>query len=227
MERFSDCIYKDMCDIDKCKDACMRYVEMSFMLKHSNIPKTKQCVNVLVPDECDIKAFETLADIRNSIVDFTENGKSLYIYSTNCGNGKTTWSIKLMLQYFHECWAGNGFTERGVFVHIPTYLYMCKQNISHPDESFEKLQLLLPTVDLVIWDEIASGKLSEYDYNNLLVLLNQRELNEKANIFTGNIMPDKLEQYVGSKLASRILNNSVQIKLRGGDKRYGSITDFK
>lgn len=227
MERFEDCIYKDICEIEHCKKACIRYVEMNFMLNNSNIPKAKQKINTIIPDECDVKAFMRLSKIRENIVDFTENGNSLYIYSTNCGNGKTTWAIKLMLQYFHECWAGNGFKERGIFIHIPTYLYMCKQNISHTDEYFEQLKLLLLEVDIVVWDEVASSKLSEYDYNNLLVLLNQRELRCKANIFTGNIEPNQLNSYIGNKLTSRVLNSCELIELKGGDKRNGTASNIK
>lgn len=225
MDKFQDCIYKDMCD-QTCKQACMRYVEMKYMLKYSNIPKAKQKVNSLVPDTCDIKAFENLASIRNSITEFTENGHSLYIYSTTCGNGKTTWAIKLMLQYFHECWAGNGFTKRGVFVNVPTFLYTCKSIISKPDENFEELRQSLFDVDLVIWDDIAAAKMSDYDFGILLAFIDNRVLNEKANIYTGNIEPNNLEQFVGTKLASRILEGD-KICLRGGDKRYGSVADIK
>lgn len=220
-----NCIYKDMCDLE-CKQACMRYVEMNYMLKHSNIPKSKQCINKLIPEPCDESAFEYLADVRNSIVDFTKNGKQLYIYSSNCGNGKTTWAIKLMLQYFHESWAGNGFTQRGIFIHVPTYLYKCKEVINKPDESFELLRYMLPRVDLVIWDEIASTRLSEYDYTQLLVTIDQRNLNELSNIYTGNIKPYDLERCVGSKLASRMLGGCELVELKGGDRR-GTVTDNK
>lgn len=224
--KFEDCIYKDFC-MSVCKEACIRYVEMKFLLKTSNIPKSKQKINKLVPENCDNEAFEQLALIRESIVDFTQNGEQLYIYSNNCGNGKTTWAIKLMLQYFNEIWPGNGFTERGLFIHVPTYLYMCKQVISKPDENFEHLREMLPEVDLVIWDEIASTDLSNYDYTNLLVLLDQRSINERSNIFTGNIQPNSLERILGSKLSSRILYRTKKIELKGGDRRNGTTSNFE
>ena len=124
-----------------------------------------------------------------------------------------------MLQYFHEKWPGNGFTKRGVFVNVPTFLYKCKEQISNPNPEFELMKKSLETIDLVIWDEIAGTRLSEYDFNNILVLLNTRELNEKANIFTSNIRPSELEKYVGNKLASRINGNCIRVELKGGDKR--------
>ena len=216
--KIADCIYKEVCT-QECSQSCIRYLEMKYMLEHSNIPKAKQRINTLYPDDCDVEAFKKLAEIRNSISYFTENGSSLYIYSTNCGNGKTTWAIKLLLQYFHECWAGNGFTTRGIFINVPTYLYKCKEQISNPTREFEELKKSLETVDLVVWDELAGTRLSEYDYNNILVILNNRELNEKANIFTSNIKPEDLEKFVGAKLSSRINGNCIRVELQGGDKR--------
>lgn len=213
-----DCIYNEICNLD-CGETCLRYLEVKYMLEHSNIPKAKWRLNTLYPDQCDVEAFEKLSELRSNIIDFTENGSSLYIYSTNCGNGKTTWAIKLMLQYFHLRWPGNGFTERGIFVNVPTFLAQCKEQISHPTQEFEAMKRALSTIDLVIWDEIAGTRLSEYDFNNILVLLNTRELNEKANIFTSNIKPAELEKYVGAKLASRINGNCIRVELNGGDKR--------
>lgn len=216
--KYEDCLYKDYCE-NECHLSCIRYLEMKYLLKTSGIPKSRRKVNVLIPPDCDVDAFERLSDIRNNIVSFTENGKNLYIYSSNCGNGKTTWAIKLLLQYFNEIWAGNGFTRRGVFINVPTFLNMCKSTISSPDEEFFELRDSLANVDLVVWDEIASTKLSEYDYNILLTYIDQRTLNEKSNIYTGNISPEELYKFVGTKLASRISNSATKIMFKGGDMR--------
>lgn len=188
------------------------------MLKHSNIPKIKQRINTLIPDDCDIDAFVRLSEIRDDIVDFTECGNSLYIYSTTCGNGKTTWSIKLLLQYFNEKWAGNGFTKRGIFINVPTFLYKCKDTISHPDPEFEILKKDLFDVDIVVWDDIAASNISNYDFTTLLAILDYRVLNEKSNIYTSNIVPSELERHLGTKLSSRI-NEGIKVCLKGGDKR--------
>jgi DNA replication protein DnaC len=193
---------------------------MKYLLKTSNIPKYRQKINPLIPDACDVQAFERLAEVRSNIVDFTKNGEKLYIYSETCGNGKTTWAIKLMLQYFNEMWAGNGFIKRGIFLNVPTFLSKCKSIISKPDAEFEDLQHSLASVDLVIWDDIAATKLSDYDYNLLLTYIDQRVVNGKANIYTGNILPDKLANYVSTRLASRICGDSaIKIELKGGDRR--------
>jgi hypothetical protein len=50
---------------------------------------------------------------------------------------------------------------------------------------------------------------------------------DKCNIFTGNILPNELEKYMGGRLTSRILEGTTII-LKGKDKRVnGSITNIK
>jgi DNA replication protein DnaC len=199
-------------------------VETKYLLDKSNIPKSKQKVNRLIPDDKDILAFNKLADIRDDIKNFVNNGGNLYLYSTTCGNGKTTWAIKLMLQYFNEMWAGNGFTERGIFINVPTFLTQCKTTISKPDQQFFEMRDRLGDIDLVIFDDIASTKLSEYDYNTLLTFIDQRTIQAKSTIYTGNVLPQNLPNYVGERLASRIANSSMLIELKGRDMRNGSVT---
>ena len=223
MERNRDCIYEPYCD-KECHSMCLRYLEIKYLLDASNIPKSKQKVNMLVPEDCDVLAFTQLADIRENILDFVKCGKNLYIYSNTCGNGKTTWAIKLMLQYFNEVWACNGFTERGLFINVPTFLTQCKNTISTPDPEFFAMRDKLSTIDLAIFDDIASTKMSEYDYNTLLTFIDQRCIQERATIYTGNVSPDKLSMYVGERLSSRIVNNSIIIQLKGRDMRNGSVT---
>ena len=228
MERYNNCMYHDVCDYDyDCKQACVRYCVTKYMLENSNIPKAKWGVNKLVPDKCDVEAFEALSNIRDNIVDFTRNGNSLYIYSNTCGNGKTTWAIKLMLQYFNDVWAVTGFNVRGLFINVNTFLYKCKETISKPDPEFEKLKDNILKVDLVIWDDIGASKLSEYDYNLLFTYINQRNFVTRANIYTGNIFPNDLQKCLGDRLSSRILEGA-KIQLRGKDKRVnGTASTFK
>jgi DNA replication protein DnaC len=173
-----------------------------------------------MPDDCDVAAFEELARIRDNIVEFIEKGRELYIYSSIAGNGKTTWAIKLMMQYFNEVWPGNAFVTRGIFVNVPTFLSMCKSTISNPNKDFSEMRDALGTVDLVVFDDIASTRLTEYDYNILLNYINTRYLNNKANIYTGNVNPKDLYKFVGDRLSSRIYNaQSICIELKGGDMR--------
>lgn len=214
----SNCIYQGLCDHD-CPSTCIQWVEMKYLLNHSNIPESKQKIHRLRPAECDIPAFEKLSDIQMDIEDFTNNGGILYIYSKQCGNGKTTWSIKMLLQYFNEIWDGNGLRTRGVFVNVPTFLTKCKAVISNPDDNFEQLREDMMNVDLVVFDDISAiGNMSGYDYTNLYSYIDSRCFQEKAMIFTGNHTPDDLKTILGDRLASRICQG-INIELKGSDMR--------
>ena len=194
---------------------------MKYLVDNSGIPKSKQ-YPVLLEAQEDYEQFIRLAEIKNNIFEFVNNRYNLYIASRNTGNGKTSWSIKLMLKYFDEVWAGNGLKIRGLFIHIPTLLLQLK-NFSNPLPEEYKQNIM--DVDLVIWDEIASTTISQYDYSNLLMFLENRLLNGKSNIYTSNsVSKESLEGIVGNKLASRIWNTSEIIEFRGKDKR-GCITD--
>lgn len=203
----------------ECNASCIRYMEMDFLMQNSGIPRNKQYSVLLTPSKKDVQAFLTLKEIKDDIIAFVENGESVYIYSHNFGNGKTTWAIKLMQKYFDSVWAGNGFRCRGIFIHVPTFLTKIKEGISRKDEDFETLKSRLMTVDLVIWDDIAATKLGDFDHANLLTYIDQRKLNQLSNIYTGNLDQDELQEALGNRLASRVWNDSTPVKFVGADRR--------
>ena len=219
MEKISDCWYKTICQIE-CSSACIRYLEMKYLMDNSNIPKVKQIPQSLTAPACDRKAFVRLAEIKKDINEFVDCGCNLYIASAITGNGKTSWAIKLMLKYFDNVWAGNGFRTRGLFIHVPTFLLKCK-DFNNKDVRFDEIKEQLPNVDLVVWDDIASTDVSAYDYSQLLMYIDNRLLNGKSNIFTGNYDErNALEKRVGMKLASRIWSDTTEVVVfDGGDMR--------
>lgn len=216
------CWYKGVCNKYKtaeCEQGCVRYMEMDYLMQNSGIPRSRQYPQLLTPTKKDIDAFITLKEIKDDIVNFVEEGESLYIFSENFGNGKTTWAIKLMLKYFNEIWAGNGFKCRGVFIHVPTFLTKIKEGISRKDEDFESLKAHLLTADLVVWDDIASTGLKDFDHANLLTYIDQRKLHELSNIYTGNLRQHQLQEALGNRLASRVWNGSIIVEFVGEDRR--------
>lgn len=214
MPRKTDCWYKKVCSYDSCIN-CIRYAEMKFLMDHSGIPKVRQKPICLDPG-VDYNAFCELADIKDSITDYVNDGNHLYICSNETGNGKTSWAIKLLLKYFDSVWAGNGFRVRGYFQHVPTLLNTLKDFSTNHDV----LKNTLENVDIVVWDDIAGAKLSDYDIQQLLILIDSRVLEEKTNIYTGNLTSyESLEKALGSRLASRVWNCSRIIKFRGKDRR--------
>ena len=211
------CWYGDVCT-NECKSDCIRYLEMKFLMDNSNLPKAKQKPIDLYPDDIDYDTFVELAKIKDNIVDFVANGNNMYIASETTGNGKTSWAIKLMLKYFNEIWSGNGFKPRALFIYVPSFLTQLK-NFDKKDQALEEIKILLPKVDLVVWDDIASVGISNYDLSQLLTYLDVRVLDEKYNIYTGNLLGKDLEDVLGTRLFSRVWNGSKKFFLKGKDQR--------
>jgi DNA replication protein DnaC len=192
---------------------------MKYLMDSAQIPKGKQFNNKLKRSPEDVKNFEFLTEIKKDMLNFVANGENLYIYSSKFGNGKTTWAIKLMQNYFNLVWLGNGLKQRGLFIHVPSFLTKFKEIINKKDEEFEDMKKQLLEVDLVIWDDIAAGKLSDYDHTNLLTYIDQRKLNGKSNIYTGNLNEQELVEALGNRLKSRVWNDSTIVELFGSDRR--------
>lgn len=217
------CPYSSVCkffgDKDKCYAGCIRYMEMDFLIWSSQVPNLQKFIKPLTPSKCDVQAFRALQSIKESIVDFVRRGDNLYLYSGNYGNGKTTWSIKILMSYLDKTWCGNGFRPRAVFVHTPTFLKNLKDRISSPNAQFDELVKNVETVDLVVWDDIGSTSVGNYDYANILSFIEQRKFAGKSNIYTGNLNSEELEEKLGERLRSKIFNDSVTIELLGNDRR--------
>lgn len=217
-----ECWYKNTCNkylgnIDNCR-GCIRFFEMYNLMKLSNIPENRWKPIRLLSGE-DKSAYMELQEVKKDILNWVDDGRNLYIYSKNCGNGKTSWSIKLMQSYFDKIWAGNGMKCRGVFISVPVFLLKNKEIINKFDNDFVELKQRIMEADLVIWDDIASTKLSEFDHSLLLAYIDTRILNGKANIFTGNINPDNMKDMIGERLASRVVNSNKIIEFRNSDMR--------
>ena len=215
-----NCWYKEVCTLDNPCNICVKYTEMSYLMENSNLPKAKQRVITLTAPDCDRNAYRRLAEIKSNIYDFVQDGKSLYLGSRFTGNGKTSWAIKMMHKYFEEVWDGNGLRERALFIHVPTFLMRCKE-FGVKNEEFQHLKNLLMTIDLVVWDDIASTDMSSYDYAQIMPYIDNRCLSELSNIYTGNFdNRETLADKLGERLASRIWSKSTEIIIfNSGDIR--------
>lgn len=220
MKRLNDCMYRQICRYDQeCTQHCKRYVLSKFLLDMSNIPKNKQGVNELTPSEQDKNAFNQLLSIKDNIEDFVDDGRMLYLWSDNTGNGKTTWSIKIALQYINAVWKYFHEDPVVVFISVPDFLMKSKSfNDNLTMKEISKLRRSAEKADLVILDDIGVDYISKYDYGIIFSLIDSLCLKGTAIIFTSNYSPKSLRDVVGDRLPSRICNDYV-IELKGMDRR--------
>lgn len=214
--RKEDCLYNKVCK-NKCSDSCIRYIQFNRLLELSNLPeRIKHPVKIVSIDE-DKKAYQELKAIKDNIKKVIQDGKNIYICSKTCGNAKTSWAVKLMLKYFDQTWENSFDVTRGLYVHVPTLF----SDMKHFDDIPEYISRI-KDADVVIWDDIAFAKLSEYEYAQLLQLIDNRLANGKSNIYTSNVTTEKeLSGFVGHRLSSRIYNTSKVIVFMAGDFRVG------
>ena len=219
------CLYAEKCKKFKnneCdKDSCIKLFKIKKLQSMALLSEGQTTpINLyLDSDKIDLKPYTRLKEIQNNITDFVNKGENLFIYSGICGNGKTTWSIKLLNSYFETIWYNTDLICRGLFINVPRFLISLKDNIGAKVEWVQYAKENILTADIVVWDDIATKGFTEYEMENLLSLINYRIENRLANIYTSNVSGELLRDCIGDRLFSRVYNKSDVIEFKGKDKR--------
>lgn len=217
------CWFKEVCtnySTDICNCGCSLYCQYYYLINLANVPVQLQYPqNQKLNAGIDIEKYKYLADLKDNILQFVDEGQNLFLYSKYYGNGKTTWSIKLLSSYFSKIWPGNGTKCRGLFINVDDFLMKKKSAISQKNYRLLQIEELIPNVDIVIWDDIGCTKLSDYEHSILFPLINSRISSHKCNIFTSNVIDDEFVNNVGGRLASRILETSTIVEFNNPPQR--------
>ena len=110
-----------------------------------------------------------------------------------------------------------------LFINVPRYLISLKESITTPSEYVNHVKKNIFDADIVVFDELGIKAATTFEYENLLNFINTRIDMGKSNIYTSNMNSCELNERLGSRLYSRIQNLSVDIELRGSDKRGSKI----
>lgn len=218
----STCFLREVCNGKDCqKDFCLRKYKMDSLYSAALMSESQKKRITLKVDEdgTDLEQFKQLAAIENNIVNFVNEGKNLYLHSANCGNGKSSWSVRLAQAYFNKIWARTEGKCRVLFISVPRYLLAIKDNISNRNTYAEYIKENVLEADLVIFDDIAAKMGSEFELTHLLNIIDNRISLGKSNIYTSNLNRQQLYNALGERLTSRVANMSIDIELHGADKR--------
>ena len=218
----STCFLYDVCNHRDCdKDFCLRKYKMDSLYSAALMTESQKKHITLRVDEdgTDLEQFQQLASIEQSIVSFINEGKNLYIHSANCGNGKSSWSLRLAEAYFNKIWARTEPKCRVLFISVPRFLLALKDDITTKNAYVAYIKENVLEADLVIWDDIAAKMGSEFELTHLLNIIDNRLALSKSNIYTSNLNRQQLYNALGERLTSRIANMSIDIELHGADKR--------
>ncbi len=218
----SACFLREICNGKDCdKDFCLRKYKMDSLYTAACMSESqkKRITLKIDADGTDLEQFKQLAAIENDIINFVKEGKNLYLHSANCGNGKSSWSVRLAQAYFNKIWARTESKCRVLFVSVPRYLLAIKDNISNRNEYAEYIKENVLDADLVIFDDLAAKMGSEFELTHLLNIIDNRISLGKSNIYTTNLNRQQLYNALGERLTSRVANMSIDIELFGADKR--------
>lgn len=223
-----NCIYernckkyvKAECDLNE-RGFCIKQFKIDELKKAALISQRQSQYMMLRLDEdkTDLEAFSKLKNIELNIEDFVNNGFNLYIYSTTPGNGKTSWSLRLLNAYIERIWYKSELKCRALFINVPKLLISLKDNISQKSEYISHIKENILEADLVVWDDVATKDFTQFETDNVLNWINNRIDSGKANIYTSNLGGAYLKESVGERLYSRIFNASDVVEFKGKDKR--------
>lgn len=222
-EENKNCPFFNECNHTDCDRFCMKHFKTNYYFTVGYVPedrrnKFKMYVDK-IPGENDEKAFTRLSEIEGNVEEFVSSGNNLYIYSQNAGNGKTSWSFRLLRSYVDKVWYKRDLYPIILFISVPKFLLELKANITTPSEYVQNILEAVRKADLVVWDDIGSKNGTEFEISNLLNLIDDRITNNKSNIYTSNLNRAELHNLLGDRLYSRVYNYSECIKLVGRDKR--------
>ena len=226
----TDCFLYGNCNHKDCgKPFCLRQYKISTLYKLAQVPESKWPHMTLMadPNGTDLDEFGRLVEIERNISSFVSEGKSLYLHSAYCGNGKTSWALRLLKSYINDIWPKAPLECVAMFVNVPKFLLDLKDEIGRGerDEKLDEIRLGIDNADLVVWDDVGTKPGSEYELNQLLSRIDKRAYAHKSNIFTTNLNPGQLEALLGPRLKSRICSASEDIELHGADKRGLGVED--
>lgn len=191
-------------------------------INNSNIPKRYLQDISLRPVKEDVETFKELQDIKNNIVDFVNQGKNLFIYSSSVGNGKTTWSTKLVKEYIEQV-SGIMFKNNcpALFINVSNFLNKKKLAITNRElvPEVQDLEQKILSAKLVVFDDLGVKDVSSYELNSLYYWIDERTSNLRSCIYTSNLSPQALSMILDSRIYSRVVNYSEVKEIKAGDFR--------
>ena len=216
------CYAQDYCKKEKtsCSEVCGGYRVLRALYTLSRIPVKYQYKMDLIPDDKDLRAFETLNEFKENIITHVQNGEGLYIWSNNTGNGKTSWACKIMGYYFRKIAFSSGLENEGLYIYLPTFLDNLRNSYNNPSPEFDEELDMVKNCKLLIVDDIGAERVTEWVRERIVSIINTRSSNGLSTIYTSNLSLKGLTDKLGDdRISSRIKGSVQEINLLGKDNR--------
>ena len=190
------------------------------LLVESGLPKKYYEPQDLVPRAVDSEAWNFLQDYRENIVERVESGENIVISSDTVGNGKTSWAIRLLQRHLAETALDGRLVDKGVFC-VSASMLEIFGDFGYFETSVEFFDYLnrLKNCDLLVIDELGSGRITQVSYNHFYDLVNYRVDNELTTIYTTNFSDAQIKDILGERMYSRIFDTATVIEFGASNVR--------
>ena len=170
----------------------------------------------------DFEAYQQLHSIQQKVNEFAYQGKAVFIYSRNKGNGKSSWACKLLREFIIRFFVQNPEEHPPLFIDMRRFFSEFHPKSWSQTDYVQKIIRDVYDSPLVVWDDIFFNYQEDIEKINWLSsVIETRILNLKSNIYTSNTNPrqEGLEDVLGSALYSRVLRTCEMVEFNGADRR--------
>jgi DNA replication protein DnaC len=186
----------------------------------SAIPPRYQGVSFDRPPVSDMARSAETRDAVGKVRAFIDNleanlakGQGLWLFG-DTGTGKTTLAMLASKEALEQ---GNSVA----IYSLPKLLARIRRTYeTDPNEdSYTRFFERLTSVDLLHIDDFGAEKRSDWVLEQLYALVNERYEDERSIMLTTNLTMDKLEDQIGARTVSRLMETCEQVPLFGTDRR--------
>lgn len=237
---------------DACNVLCSPFILLHGLEGHTglwrarNVPKKYEnsFLSNLPIQQDNPLPFSIIRRYVGSVIDNVRNGTGLFLYSIpnaenrlGTGTGKTTSAIAVANEYLLARTLEHSKGGEPI-VNNPVLYYKASefQNLYNaqfkgtPDmkdaatRKYERVKKLMMKVELLVFDDIGiRQKITDNFENELTEIIDGRDSDQLATIYTSNLPIDKLADTLGDRITSRIDGMTVSVAFKGKDHRKGGL----